>query len=96
MVDESWKNVAKLLTELDDSEQTMIASVMRRDLDLNQRNDQRVFKLKRVLKDFKKRGIVNTGILPRCYRCAQVRLGAFEKCDRCHHAICQVSGFFFI
>ena len=57
MVDENWKNVAKLLTGLDESEQGLIANVLKRDLDLNEKNDQRVFKLKRVLKDFKKRGI---------------------------------------
>ena len=57
MVDENWKNVAKLLTGLDDCEQGLIANVLKRDLDLNEKNDQRVFKLKRILKDFKKRGI---------------------------------------
>ena len=57
MVDENWKNVAKLLTGLDECEQGLIANVLKRDLDLNEKNDQRVFKLKRILKDFKKRGI---------------------------------------
>ena len=31
---------------------------------------------------------VNNSILPRCYRCAQIRLGKLEKCERCHHSIC--------
>ena len=37
MVDENWKNVAKLLTGLDESEQGLIANVLKRDLDVEKR-----------------------------------------------------------
>lgn len=45
------------LTELTNDERESIIRVLKRDAELNDLESERVFRLKRILKDFKRRGI---------------------------------------
>ena len=45
------------LTELSNEERESIIRVLKRDAELNDLESERVFRLKRILKDFKRRGI---------------------------------------
>ena len=58
MVDDgnSWNQLSADLEDLNEFEKIKIKEVLKRDFELSEKENCRVFKLKRILKDFKRRG----------------------------------------